>query len=71
MQRFESRRATGCMPPALALSCCCAIKRFDDARVLYEAIIEAKTVPWARLGVARTEVGKGNLHRPRAARWRT
>lgn len=37
------------------------LKRFDDARQLYEAIIAAKTVPWARLGVARTEVASGNL----------
>jgi len=37
------------------------LKRFDDARQLYEAIIAAKTVPWARLGVARTEVASGNV----------
>ncbi|RZL38976.1 MAG: tetratricopeptide repeat protein, partial [Rubrivivax sp.] len=32
---------------------------------LYEAIIAAKTVPWARLGVARTEVASGNLQQAR------
>lgn len=41
------------------------LKRFDDAKTLYEAIIAAKTVPWARLGVARTEVAAGNLQQAR------
>lgn len=41
------------------------LKRYDDARDLYEAIIAAKTVPWARLGVARTEVANGNLQAAR------
>jgi CheY-like chemotaxis protein len=41
------------------------LNRFDDAKVLYEAIIAAKTVPWARLGVARTEVASGNLQAAR------
>ncbi|WP_431263037.1 response regulator [Roseateles chitinivorans] len=37
------------------------LERHTEARELYEAIIAARTVPWARLGVARTEVAGGNL----------
>ena len=37
------------------------LNRHEDAHKLYDAIIEAKTVPWARLGVARSELASGNL----------
>jgi Flp pilus assembly protein TadD len=31
-----------------------------DAQAMYEAVVEAKTVPWAKLGVARTQIESGN-----------
>ena len=31
-------------------------KRFGEAQELYEAIAEAKTMPWAKLGVARSQM---------------
>ncbi|MBL0918093.1 MAG: response regulator [Hydrogenophaga sp.] len=34
--------------------------RVDEARELYEAVIEAKTLPWARLGVARAQLDGGH-----------
>ncbi len=34
--------------------------RFQEARELYEAIAEAKTAPWAKLGVARAMMESGN-----------
>ncbi|RQO63226.1 response regulator [Paucibacter sp. KBW04] len=37
------------------------LNRYTDARKLYDAIVEARTVPWARLGVARTELISGNV----------
>ena len=30
-----------------------------DAQAMYEAVVDAKTVPWARLGVARTQIESG------------
>ncbi len=33
--------------------------RFDEAQVLYEAIVAAKTLPWAKLGVARALMESG------------
>ena len=33
--------------------------RIPDALALYEAVIQAKTVPWARLGVARAQLEDG------------
>ncbi|MFO1227039.1 response regulator [Roseateles sp.] len=65
MQRFESKARYWLYAARIGAELLLRLKRFDDARVLYEAIIEAKTVPWARLGVARTEVGKGNLQAAR------
>jgi len=36
------------------------IGRFQEAQELYEAIAEAKTAPWAKLGVARAMMESGN-----------
>lgn len=35
------------------------LERYDEAQRLYEAVIEAKAVPWARLGVARAQLEAG------------
>lgn len=37
------------------------LKRTDEARTLYDAVIAAKAVPWARLGVARVQLAKGDM----------
>jgi tetratricopeptide (TPR) repeat protein len=37
------------------------IGEYDKANALYAAIVEAKTLPWAKLGVARALVGSGQL----------
>ncbi|MFG6448397.1 response regulator [Roseateles sp. BYS180W] len=34
--------------------------KLDDARRLYGAMIEAKPLPWARIGLARVDVAKGD-----------
>ncbi|RVT54213.1 response regulator [Rubrivivax albus] len=41
------------------------LSRHDIAAKLYEAIIESRAVPWARLGVARTQVDAGQLNQAR------
>ena len=65
MARFEAKGKYWLYAARIGAELLLRLKRFDDARMLYEAIIAAKTVPWARLGVARTEVAGGNLQKAR------
>ena len=60
LKRFEARSQFWLYAARIGAELLLRLGRFDDARKLYDAIIEAKTVPWARLGVARTELGSGN-----------
>ena len=61
MQRFEARAPYWLYAARIGAELLLRLERHDEARRLYEAIIAARTVPWARLGVARTEVAGGNL----------
>lgn len=61
LKRFESRGQFWLYAARIGAELLLRLNRYDDARKLYDAIIEAKTVPWARLGVARTELGSGNV----------
>ncbi|MFY7864373.1 response regulator [Roseateles sp.] len=61
LKRFEARAQFWLYAARIGAELLLRLNRFDDARKLYDAIIEAKTVPWARLGVARTELSAGNL----------
>lgn len=65
MARFEAKDKYWLYAARIGAELLLRLKRFGDARLLYEAIIAAKTVPWARLGVARTEVASGNLQQAR------
>ena len=65
MARFEAKEKYWLYAARIGAELLLRLKRFDDAKILYEAIIAAKTVPWARLGVARTEVASGNLQAAR------
>lgn len=65
MARFETKGKYWLYAARIGAELLLRLKRFDDAKKLYEAIIAAKTVPWARLGVARTEVASGNLQAAR------
>ncbi len=37
------------------------LERFDDAQMLFQAVVEARTLPWARLGIARAQLEGGNV----------
>ena len=37
------------------------LKRNEEAKVLFDAVIESKAVPWARLGVARVQLADGEI----------
>lgn len=61
LKRFEERSQFWLYAARIGAELLLRLNRLEDARKLYDAIIEAKTVPWARLGVARTELASGNL----------
>lgn len=61
LHRFQERAAYWLYAARIGAELLLRLERHAEARELYEAIIAARTVPWARLGVARTEVAGGNL----------
>lgn len=65
MQRFETRGQFWLYAARIGAELLLRLNRHADAQKLYEAIIEARTVPWARLGVARTELASGNVNAAR------
>lgn len=61
LKRFRERAQFWLYAARIGAELLLRLNRFDDARELYDAIIAARTVPWARLGVARTELASGNV----------
>jgi CheY-like chemotaxis protein len=66
LQRFEARAEFWLFAARIGAELLLRLRRHDEAKRLYEAIIAAKTVPWAKLGVARAELEGGNLSAARA-----
>lgn len=63
LERFESRRDYWLYAARIGAELLLRTGRIDEAQKLYEAVIDAKTLPWARLGVARAQVDAGHTHR--------
>jgi DNA-binding response OmpR family regulator len=61
LQRFEKRELYWLYAARIGAELLLNLGRSVEARKLYDAVIAAKTVPWARLGVARTQVAEGDL----------
>ncbi len=61
LERFQLKATYWLYAARIGAELLLRLERHTEARELYEAIIAARTVPWARLGVARTEVASGNL----------
>ena len=59
LQRFESRQPYWLYAARIGAELMLRSGAVDDAKKLYEAVIEAKTLPWARLGVARAQIEGG------------
>ncbi len=58
-QRFEARETYWLYAARIGAELLLRLGRLADAQTLYEAVIEAKTLPWARLGVARAQIENG------------
>jgi CheY-like chemotaxis protein len=63
MERFESRKPFWLYAARIGAELLLRNGRVADAQSLYEAVIDAKTLPWARLGVARAQLEAGQTTR--------
>lgn len=59
LQRFDSRGPYWLYAARIGAELLLRIEQYDKAQELYEAVIAAKTLPWAKLGVARAQLDKG------------
>lgn len=65
MERFDARQDFWLFAARLGAELLLRLRQHEDARRLYQAIIDAKTVPWAKLGVGRAELEAGQLQQAR------
>jgi cytochrome c-type biogenesis protein CcmH/NrfG/CheY-like chemotaxis protein len=62
LDRFESRGQFWLYAARVGAELLLRLGRHGEAQVLYKAVIAAKTLPWARLGVARAQLEAGNIN---------
>jgi CheY-like chemotaxis protein len=65
LDRFEQRKSYWLYAARIGAELLLQQRRHDEAKTLYEAVIAARTLPWARLGVARVQLGEGDLSQSR------
>jgi len=65
MKRFEARELYWLHAARIGAELLLRQNRNDDAAELFKAVVEAKTVPWARLGVARAHFADGEVNKAR------
>jgi DNA-binding response OmpR family regulator len=59
LARFETRQEYWLYAARIGAELLLRAGRIGEAQQLYEAVIDAKTLPWARLGVARAQLESG------------
>jgi len=62
-QRFETRGLFWLYAARVGAELMLRIGQFDQAQKLYQAVVDAKTLPWAKLGVARSLLDEGQTAR--------
>ncbi len=67
LQRFESRQLYWLYAARIGAELLLRQNRNADAAKLFEAVVAAKTLPWARLGLARVHFAEGDIARARRA----
>ncbi|MFY3382854.1 tetratricopeptide repeat protein [Paracidovorax sp. MALMAid1276] len=63
VERFESRKPYWLYAARIGSELLLRLGRHDEARTLFEAVIEARALPWAKLGVARAQIESGQAVR--------
>ncbi len=61
LARFNNRELYWLYAARIGAELLLMLKRNDEAKALYDAVIAAKTVPWAKLGVARVQLADGDV----------
>jgi CheY-like chemotaxis protein/cytochrome c-type biogenesis protein CcmH/NrfG len=59
MERFDKRGPYWLYAARIGAELLMRIEKYPEAHTLYEAVVAAKTLPWAKLGVARAQLGNG------------
>lgn len=62
MERFETRGKYWLYAARVGAELLLRVGRPSDAQQVYRAVIAAKTLPWARLGVARAQLDAGQVN---------
>ena len=63
VQRFETQQPYWLYAARIGTELLLRLGRHDEARTLFEAVIAARALPWAKLGVARAQVESGQATR--------
>jgi CheY-like chemotaxis protein len=61
LQRFNERQLYWLYAARIGAELLLTLQRNDEAKALYDAVIAAKTMPWAKLGVGRVQLAKGDV----------
>ena len=61
LQRFESKGQFWLYAARVGAELLLRVGRHADAQQLYQAVVAAKTLPWAKLGVARAQLEAGQM----------
>ena len=61
MERFESKGLFWLYAARIGAELLLRIGKFSEAQMLYQAVVAAKTLPWAKLGVARAQLESGQV----------
>jgi len=59
LERFESRGLFWLYAARVGAELLLRTQQYDQAQKLYQAVVDAKTLPWAKLGVARSLLDEG------------
>lgn len=63
VKRFETRQPYWLYAARMGSELLLRLGRHDEARMLFEAVIAARALPWAKLGVARAQIESGQAAR--------
>jgi len=63
VERFEARKPYWLYAARIGTELLLRLNRHDEARTLFEAVIAARALPWAKLGVARAQIESGQANR--------
>ncbi len=61
LERFNSREMYWLYAARIGAELLISLKRHDEAKKLFDAVVQAKAVPWARLGIARVQLAEGDI----------